>query len=220
MAKRSYQQYCGLAAALDLLGERWTVLIVRDLLVGPKRFTDLLERLPGIGTGLLSQRLRELDSAGVIEKATLPPPAASTVYQLTPDGEGLRPALLSLIRWGSKRLGPPTEGQRIDAESLALGLAARYEPDASVDADGVYGLVLDNEHFQVRIADRHIEILAKPAEGPRAVFTTDSTTLIALNNEEVALADALADKAIVVSGAPDAIHNLAVAFGLLPASPL
>lgn len=108
MAKRSYQQYCGIAAALDLLGERWTLLIVRDLLIGPKRFTDLLEGLPGVGTGLLSQRLRELEESGVIEKAALLPPAASTVYRLTPDGEGLRPAMLSLLRWGSRRLGNRT----------------------------------------------------------------------------------------------------------------
>jgi DNA-binding HxlR family transcriptional regulator len=185
MAKRSYQQYCGLAVALDLLGERWTPLIVRDLLVGPKRFTDLLERLPGIGTGLLSQRLRELENAGVIEKATLPPPAASTVYRLTADGETLRPVILGLIRWGSKRLGTPTAGQRVDPESLALGLAARYEPDKGADAEGVYGFVVDGRSFLLRIADHQIVIVAERAERPRAVITTDSATLIAINSGAV-----------------------------------
>ena len=143
MVKRSYDQYCGLAAALDLLGERWTVLIIRDLLMGPKRFTDLLDRLPGIGTGLLSQRLRELEDAGVIEKTTLPPPAASTVYQLTPDGDALRPALLQLARWGMRRLDDPQPGQRLDVESLTLGLSARLDRKAADGLDGSYGLVLD-----------------------------------------------------------------------------
>ena len=109
-----------MAAALDLLGERWTVLIIRDLLMGPKRFTDLQDRLSGIGTGLLSQRLRELSRTPASSRNHPPSPAASTVYQLTPDGDALRPALLHLARWGMRRLGDPKPGQRLDAETLAL----------------------------------------------------------------------------------------------------
>ncbi len=212
MTKRSYQQYCGLAATLDLLGERWTILIVRDLLVGPKRFTDLLDRLTGIGTGLLSQRLRELEDARIIEKTTLPPPAASTVYQLTPDGEELRPALLSLIRWGSRRLGEPVSGQKLDAESLALGLTARYDPQAAIDADGYYKLVLDDRIFALHIADRRIEILAKQPDRPRAVITTSTAALIALNNESRSLADTLGDGSMTIDGEPGAGTALASAF--------
>jgi DNA-binding HxlR family transcriptional regulator len=214
MAKRSYHQYCGIATALDLLGERWTLLIIRDLLVGPKRFTDLLEGLPGIGTGLLSQRLRELEDAGVIEKATLPPPAASAVYQLTRDGEGLRPAMFSLLRWGSRRLGAPDPDERIDIESLALGLAARFDPDAVGGVEGYYQFVVDGRPFQLRIADRHIEILAKRAEQPRAVITTDTATLMQLNNEALTMAEAIKKGALSVDGDPEAGRGLTTALGL------
>src|SRR2546427_742794 len=89
--KRSYDQWCAVARSLDIVGERWTMLIVRDLLVGPKRYTDLLTGLPGIGTNLLAQRLRELEANGLVERADLPPPAAATVYRLTERGEALWP---------------------------------------------------------------------------------------------------------------------------------
>ncbi len=214
MVKRSYDQYCGLAAALDLLGERWTVLIIRDLLMGPKRFTDLQGRLSGIGTGLLSQRLRELEDTGIIEKTTLPPPAASTVYQLTPDGEALRPALLQLARWGMRRLGDPRPGQRLDAESLALGLSARFNRKAAADVEGVYGLILDNQPLEVRITNGHIVIQPGTAEDPRAVVTTDTLTLLSLNSGRTLLADAAASKAITAEGDRHTIKALARAFAL------
>ena len=97
--KRSYGQYCAVARALDLIGERWTLLLVRELLLGPRRYTDLLRGLPGIGTNLLADRLRELESAGLVARRTLPPPASSSVYELTPLGEGLRATVLELGRW-------------------------------------------------------------------------------------------------------------------------
>ena len=102
MVKRSYNQYCPVANALDLVGERWTLLIVRELLVGPKRFTDLLKNLPGIGTNLLAARLKELEENKIMERITLPPPAASQVYILTELGRGLEPAITELWMWGSK----------------------------------------------------------------------------------------------------------------------
>lgn len=214
MGKRSYHQYCGLAVALDVLGERWTMLVVRDLLAGPKRFTDLLDGLPGIGTGLLSQRLRELEAAGVIEKAMLPPPAASAVYQLTADGASLRPALLGLARWGLARLGEPTPGQHVNAEPLALAIVARFDPGTKQDGDGTYELIIDGRSFQLDIRGGHIEIHARHAERPRAVITTDSATLISLNNAKHRLADALADGTLTVNGDVAAIAPLAAVFGL------
>lgn len=214
MVKRSYQQYCGLAAALDLLGERWTVLIIRDLLVGPKRFTDLLDRLPGIGTGLLSQRLRELEDAGVIEKTTLPPPAASTVYQLTPDGDALRPALLQLARWGMRRLDDPQPGQRLDVESLTLGLSARLDRKAADGLDGSYGLVLDDEPFEVRISQGRIVVRAGTAEDPRAVVTTDTLTLLRLNAGRMDLPDAVAARSLTAEGDKATLKALARALAL------
>src|SRR3712207_3261653 len=100
MSGRSYDQFCGLAKALDVLGERWTLLVVRELLLGPKRYSDLLEGLPGIGTNLLAARLKALEASGLVGRRRLPPPAASNVYELTERGRALEPAIFELIRWG------------------------------------------------------------------------------------------------------------------------
>jgi DNA-binding HxlR family transcriptional regulator len=107
MAKH-YEQYCPMAHALDLVGERWALLVVRELMHGPKRYTDLVERLPGIGTNILASRLRDLEACGIVARRTLPPPAASRVYELTEYGRGLRPAMRELALWGARSLGPPT----------------------------------------------------------------------------------------------------------------
>src|SRR3954447_24985256 len=110
MAKRSYDQYCPAARALDVLGERWTLLVVRDLLVGPRRYTDLLEGLPGIGPNVLADRLRHLQDVGIVRRTTLPRPAASTVYELTELGQALRPVVQELTRWGLNMMGIPKPG--------------------------------------------------------------------------------------------------------------
>src|SRR3954451_13767324 len=107
MSKRSYNQYCAMARALDALGERWTLLVIRELLSGPKRFKDLLEGLPGIGTNLLAARLKNLESEGLLCRVTLPPPAGSTVYELTERGREIEPVLIGLARWGLGLLGAP-----------------------------------------------------------------------------------------------------------------
>jgi DNA-binding HxlR family transcriptional regulator/putative sterol carrier protein len=216
MAKRSYDEYCGLAVALDLLGERWTMLIIRDLLMGPKRFTDLLVGLPGIGTGLLTQRLRELEDAQVIEKATLPPPAASTVYQLTADGETLRSPLLGLTRFGLRRLGTPAEGQTANVNLLAFAMAARFNPRSSPAADGSYELRVDDSRFQLIIDNGAMQVQAGPSPLARAVISTDMATLIAINNGTITLSEALTSQALTVDGDPTAIMSLANAFELDP----
>src|SRR5437763_15979991 len=107
MTRRSYSQYCAVARGLDVIGDRWMLLIVRDLLLGPKRYTDLLDGLPGIGTNLLALRLREMEQAGLVERAVLPPPVGSAVYQLTAAGRALAPVMVSLGRWGARFLGEP-----------------------------------------------------------------------------------------------------------------
>src|SRR5918992_5412949 len=106
MARR-YAQFCPVAHALELVGERWALLVVRELLNGPKRYTDLAAALPGIGTNILAGRLRDLEAGGIVQKRRLPPPAAAQVYELTPYGQELREPLYALARWGAKSLGPP-----------------------------------------------------------------------------------------------------------------
>jgi DNA-binding HxlR family transcriptional regulator len=105
---KGYDQYCPVAHALDLVGDRWALLIVRELMPGPKRYTDLNEHLPGIGTNILATRLRDLEAAGILIRRTLPPPAASRVYELTDYGRGLRSVIKELGLWGARSLGPPT----------------------------------------------------------------------------------------------------------------
>jgi DNA-binding HxlR family transcriptional regulator len=112
MTKR-YDQYCPMAHALDLVGDRWSLLVVRELMRGPKRYTDLAERLPGIGTNVLAARLRDLASHGIVTRATLPPPAASRVYELTDYGRDLRPCMRELAIWGARSLGPPSAGPEL-----------------------------------------------------------------------------------------------------------
>ena len=107
MAKR-YEQYCPIAHALGLVGERWALLVVRELMHGPKRYTDLADGLPGIGTNILAARLRDLEAYGIVAKRKLPPPAASQVYELTEYGSGLRTVMRELALWGARSLGPPT----------------------------------------------------------------------------------------------------------------
>jgi DNA-binding HxlR family transcriptional regulator len=110
---KHYEQYCPVAHALDAVGDRWALLVVRELLQGPKRYTDLADGLPGIGTNILAARLRDLEAAGVVVKKTLPPPAASRVYDLTDYGRALKPVLRELALWGAGSLGPPTENDEL-----------------------------------------------------------------------------------------------------------
>lgn len=127
---KHYDQYCPIARSLDVVGERWTLLVVRELMYGPKRYTDLAAELPGIGTNILAARLKELESAGLVEKRKLPPPFASTVYELTGAGRALRPVLHELARFGARLLGPPPpdalqDGWLLEALDLALAPVSR-----------------------------------------------------------------------------------------------
>ena len=134
--RKSYDQYCPIAHALDLVGDRWALLVVRELMNGPKRYTDLVEHLPGIGTNILASRLRDLETSGIVAKRRLPPPAASRVYELTDYGRDLRPALRELALWGARSLGPPTEedelfpgwlGNAIDTVLAPVAPPGRFE---------------------------------------------------------------------------------------------
>jgi DNA-binding HxlR family transcriptional regulator len=129
MAKR-YDQYCPIAHALDMVGERWALLIVRELLRGPKRYTDLAGQLPGIGTNILAARLKDLEGCGVVVKRRLPPPAASQVYELTPYGAGLKSIVRELAVWGIRSLGPPTEDDDLQPGWLVGALDTVFAPVA------------------------------------------------------------------------------------------
>ena len=128
--RKHYGQYCPLAHTLDLVGDRWALLIVRELMHAPKRYTDLVEHLPGMGTNSLAARLRDLENAGVVAKRTLPPPAASRVYELSDYGRALRPALRELALWGARSLRPPTDEDELFPGWLQNALDIVLAPSA------------------------------------------------------------------------------------------
>jgi DNA-binding HxlR family transcriptional regulator len=179
VTERSYDQYCGIARGLDLVGERWALLVVRDLVLGPKRFTDLKRGLPGIGTNVLAERLRGLARAGVVRRRILPPPAASSVYELTEYGRELESALLAFGRWGAKSMGPRQPRHSLRSEWLAVAMKAFFRPEAAAKLRATVELRFDDGAYQARI-DRG-SVLIGPAWGQGAdlVLTTDVETLIA-----------------------------------------
>jgi DNA-binding HxlR family transcriptional regulator len=164
---KHYCQYCPVAHSLDVIGERWSLLIVRDLMGGPKRYTDLAGGLPGIGTNILASRLKDLEAAGVVHKYRLPPPAASQVYELTEYGRELKGVLFEMARWGARSLGPPKQ------EELHPGWlegAIRLVGYAAPECSG---------RFVFRVGDEDASLVdgdARPGEveDPDAVIETDS----------------------------------------------
>src|SRR3954447_21792006 len=129
MAEHRYHQYCGLARALDVAGDRWTLLIVRELMPGPRRFTDLIDGLPGVSRKLLTERLRALEGEGIIARQELPPPAARQVYELTEDGRDLAESMAGLIAWGFRRLGQRGPGESFRARWAAVGMTSLADPE-------------------------------------------------------------------------------------------
>jgi DNA-binding HxlR family transcriptional regulator len=148
---RSYGQFCGIARALDLVGERWALLVVRELVLGPKRFTDLREGLPGIATNVLSQRLRQLERDGVVARRRLAPPAASSVYELTEYGQELVPIMLALGRWGARTMGERRPEQTLRGEWIAVALKAFYDERAAADVSARIALHLDGAGFTIEL---------------------------------------------------------------------
>lgn len=200
MAKRSYDQFCPAARALDVLGERWTLLIIRELLLGPKRYTDLLDGLPGIGPNILAGRLRHLQEAGIIERGTLPPPAASAVYELTPLGRGLRPVVLSLMTWGLHLLGAPRPGETQNPGSLLQLLEAGADHEAAGGVHETYQFCVDGTVMHVEVDDGRVEARQGPAPDPALVSTMDFDTFLALGARATTPAEAIASGKLAFEG--------------------
>jgi DNA-binding HxlR family transcriptional regulator len=163
---RSYDQYCPLSKALEVIGERWTPLILRDLALGPKRFTDLSNRLAGIAPNLLSQRLRTLEGHGVVRRRKLPPPAATQVYELTELGAELGPALFELARWGTRFLGPIAPGETFRLEYLLPILEDMVDEESARGVRETYEFHIDGAVFHVEVDDGNVAIRPGPPAGP------------------------------------------------------
>jgi DNA-binding HxlR family transcriptional regulator len=178
ISERTYNQYCGVARALDLIGERWALLVIRELALGPKRFTDLRQGLPGIATNVLSLRLRQLESNGIVMRRRLPPPAPAQVYELTPHGRELVPIMLALGRWGASAMGPRSPEQAIRGEWLALALNAFFDPSAAEGLSASIGLDLDGAQFTLRLGENGLEVTPGADGSADLSITADPETLL------------------------------------------
>jgi DNA-binding HxlR family transcriptional regulator/putative sterol carrier protein len=214
MTRRTYDQYCSLARALEIVGERWTLLVVRELLPGPRRYSDLLEGLPGIGGNVLSARLKSLQAAGVIRRTRLPAPAASVVYELTEVGERLQPALLALSRWGMAFLGAPRPGDRFRPSWVLLGMRATFDAEAAAGVSETYELHIDGETFHARVEDGTVDIRQGPAPEPDVAMELDPDTFLAVGTRELAAEDAIASGRIRLTGDEEAALRCARLFAL------
>jgi DNA-binding HxlR family transcriptional regulator len=194
---RSYDQRCPLARALDLVGERWTLLVIRELLLGPRRYTDLLDGVPGVGTNILAARLGDLLGAGLVSKRTLPPPTAVTVYELTDAGRALRPSVRALTEWGEQHGAPATEGQQVRPSWIVTTLTRR---PATLDVGRSCELRVGRDVFQLRSADGELSIAAQSATSPDAVMTIEPKLLYALATRRIT--PQAAHKRVEVNGDP------------------
>jgi DNA-binding HxlR family transcriptional regulator/putative sterol carrier protein len=212
-AGRSYHQFCGVARALDFVGERWTLLIVRDLLLGPRRYKDLLEGLPGIGTNLLADRLRELDKHGLVRRTVLPPPAGSTVYELTDVGRALGPAVMELGLWGARLLdAAPGEQEVVPTAALFVAMRVMFKPENAAGLRETYEFRVDGHVFEVRVADGQVTTREGSAPAPDAVFTMAARTLLALLREGLSAPEALQSGRVQLEGDPQALERFVAAF--------
>jgi DNA-binding HxlR family transcriptional regulator len=188
MAMRTYGDGCGIAHALDLVGERWALLIVRELLLGPKRFTDLRDGLPNASPNVLSQRLRELEAAAIIVRRKLPPPAGSTVYELTAWGRELKPIALALGTWALR--SPSFDGHApVGTDSVILALGTFFDAEAAGELSARVEIRLGEHAFLVEVAGGAIDVERGPADGPDAIIATEPQILADLIWNRRTLAD-------------------------------
>lgn len=198
--KRTYADACGIARALDLLGERWALMIVRELLLGPKRFTDIREGLPHLSSDVLAQRLRELEEGDVVQRRTLPPPAASHVYELTERGLALEPVLIALGRWGGTYMPPPEDGMCMSLDAHVVSMRTLFDPERAGDFAACIELRLRDHRFRAVVADGEVEVERGEAPGADATIVTDPATLIAVLHGHRELAEARQAGDVTIEG--------------------
>ena len=210
---KPYGQWCSLAKALELVGERWTLLLVRELLEGPRRYSDLLEDVPGISTDVLAARLRDMEEAGIVARRTLPAPASSKVYELTPLGEELRAPVNALSRWGLQLLGP-RDTEEFRPHWLAISLrgllnkraAATATLDIDFDVDDELGVI------RIHVEDGTLEHVPEPDGNADVIVRADLGTLAKLGSGGAAARDALASGAVTLVGSAAAKQVYAALF--------
>lgn len=205
---KTYDQYCTIATALDLIGDRWTLLILRELAFGEQRFTDLKSGLPGIATNLLTERLRGLEDAGLVEQYLLPAPAARTVYRLTRDGVRIRPVLRAVAQFGLPYLDEPKDGEVRPRTAVFGGAGAMFDPVASVGADLRIRFVLDGDEHWLEVRNGKL-VRADTAATPDLTFTGSAAAMFEVTRG--ADLDSLAPR-LVVEGDAQARRTFARCF--------
>ncbi len=212
MSEHSYNQYCPIAHALDLVGDRWALLIVRDLILGPKRFTDLKGGLPGLGTNILATRLKSLERSGVVARRALPFPAAATVYELTAYGRELGATLGALARWGGATMGPPQPGQGVSLDSVLLTVTALFRARTQASADAAYAVYFDEPSLRVtvgvRVEDGAVRMDRVAPERPDVSLWTDIATVVNVVGGRLSLREAIDRGAVRIEGDPAAVEGL------------
>jgi DNA-binding HxlR family transcriptional regulator/putative sterol carrier protein len=208
MSEHRYQQYCGLARALDVLGDRWTPLIVRELMFGPRRFTDLIDGLPGVSRNLLTERLRALERDGIVTREELPPPAARLVYVLTDDGYDLADAMIPLVAWGTRRLGARQPEETFRAHWAALAMAAFANPEAAKGISETYQYFVGGTAFYFTVVDDSVQLHYGRAQDPAVTVTTDEQTWADMASGRTTGSSAAAAGALTLAGDGKAVARL------------
>ncbi len=197
---RGYGQYCGLARALELVGGRWALLVVRDLLTGPKRFSELQEGLHGIPTNVLTSRLRELEEAGIVERRVQAHPGGGVAYALTDYGQELEEPVLRLGFWGAKTMGSPCEGDFISLDSLALALRGAFRPDLARGPQRLYELRVDGKPLRILVKSGLVTAPAGSEGEPDVVLQIEPGAISDLLSGAIDIDEAVEDGRVRVEG--------------------
>ncbi|WP_182905394.1 winged helix-turn-helix transcriptional regulator [Microbispora sp. H13382] len=213
MTVREYGQFCGLARAMEMVGERWTLLIVRNLLSGPQRYTDLRKGLSAIPTNILSARLKQLEEAGLVVRRALPHPERAVVYELTGYGCELEPALIALGRWGARTMTEPRAGEVITPESVAMAFRTTYRPEAARGTTVGYEVRMGDFTLRLQITDGALTVGVGPHPAPDLVVERLSDQGVhALMTGAKTPGEALADGSVSVKGDPALLHRFVETF--------
>lgn len=216
--KRSYDDGCAAAHALELVGERWALLVARELMLGPKRFTDLRASLPGISPNVLTQRLEEMEQAAIIRRRRLPPPAASWVYELTEWGLELEPIIQSIGRWAARSPVMPM-GRPMSLNSVILSLRTMFSADKAGDFAACLELRLQDHVFQAQVRDGVLDISPGAAHKPDAIIETNPDLLAGIIYGGVSIADAAAGGGLRLTGDETVVRRFVTLFPLPEKAP-
>jgi len=215
-----YAQFCPIARAAEILGQRWMLLVFRELFGGPQRFSDLRRRLRGLSSSVLAERLASLEEAGLVGRRVLPPPSAASVYELTDAGRAFEPALLEITRWGLRLMTPPRPGEQLEPEWVRLGVRAFARRSAAPARRFELRMPAEPGPVSVRVAGGAKGTRVLPDDSPvDTTVTAPPLVILGLLSGGLDPAQALRDGAVAVEGDAAALADLPLLFDVLPDSP-